>query len=80
MIPAIPFQRGFLYTVLTRPGLSWPCNAFEIRAADRRRHMKNTLASKKTPRPMGSLEFGTLMLLALLVAPLAIHVLASLAA
>jgi hypothetical protein len=42
--------------------------------------MKNTLASKKTPRPMGSLEFGTLMLLALLVAPLAIHVLASLAA
>jgi hypothetical protein len=40
----------------------------------------NTLSSKKTPRPVGSLEFGTLMLLALFVVPLALHVLASLAA
>ena len=38
----------------------------------------NTLPSEKTPRPVGSLEFGTLMVLALVVAPLAMHVLASL--
>jgi hypothetical protein len=40
----------------------------------------NTLSSEKTPRPVGSFEFGTLMLLALFVVPLAMHVLASLSA
>lgn len=79
MISAIVFQGGFLYTVLTRRGLSWSRNTFEIRVADRRTHM-STLTSKKTPRPVGSLEFGTLMLLALFVVPLALHVLASLTA
>lgn len=40
-----------------------------------------TLPSEKTPiRPMGSFEFGRLMLLAVFVVPLAVHILASLAA
>jgi len=36
-----------------------------------------TLPSKKAPRPLGSYEFGTVMLLALFVAPLVLHLLAS---
>jgi hypothetical protein len=37
-----------------------------------------SVQSKPAPRPLGSREFGTLMLLALFVAPMALHVVASL--
>jgi hypothetical protein len=38
-----------------------------------------TLPSQKDTRSVGSYEFGTLLLLALFVVPLALHVLANLA-
>jgi hypothetical protein len=38
-----------------------------------------TVQSQPAARPLGSYEFGAVMLLALFVAPLAIHVLAGLA-
>ena len=37
-----------------------------------------TVRSERAPRPLGSYEFGTLMLLGLFVAPLALHLLARL--
>ena len=40
----------------------------------------NALPSEKTARPIGSFEFGTLMLLGLFAAPLVMHLLASLLA
>ena len=39
----------------------------------------NRLPSERTTRPLGSYEFGMVMLLALFVAPLTMHLLAGLA-
>jgi hypothetical protein len=39
-----------------------------------------TLPSDKASRPFGSYEFGTLMVIALFVAPLAVHLVAIFAA
>jgi hypothetical protein len=41
--------------------------------------LMKTIDQSRTERPLGSYEFGTLMLLALFVAPLALHLLAGLA-
>jgi hypothetical protein len=49
----------------------------ELRFAPGKRLMK-TIDQRRTERPLGSYEFGTLMLLALFVAPLALHLLAGL--
>jgi hypothetical protein len=38
-----------------------------------------TIDQRRATRPLGSYEFGTLMLLALFIAPLALHLLAALA-
>jgi hypothetical protein len=51
---------------------------FELRLAQRRGSM-TTVPSQRPARPLGSYEFGTLVLVGLFMAPLVLHLLASVA-